>query len=1181
MKKLIVFLIVVALGVLLIGNVSAAGWDNKLTYSKEDMKVELINWFGLGVNYGSAELTSHKSVNEIRNVGVGSDLAVMWYDFNFSKVYKKGLGKVYFTDKRTGEIAEKDYNFAYWGVKIVEDYSWSCSKYSHPNGTIYEDEPCEKSIVGSHEEEAWIDINSSDIPEGNIRIALITAMPVNNHYDAVWTIGGKKVSKHAEFSSWLKDNLVSCWTLDESSGTIIDYGLGQRNNGTLTGGTYGVPSPIASLGTGVFIPAGAANNISFTDHASLSFTSDFTIGVVFNTTSAVSPISKGHAAADEGYFSQISSGKIYWSVDQSDGTPAAILADTPITTGDVVQVLLTYDAGTNVEVYVNGTSDGISTTNIEASALNYASNIWIGVNPSGSSGAMYVYEAFALNYTVNDTDASDIWDSGNIISCGIADVLDVTSLFPASQGNYSTQSLYFTVNVSDSDSLGITNVSLLINGTINQTNATYFTGIYNFSVVMPDGFWNYTFEAYDNDTVIHTSTNGTLNFTVDTVPIINVTSPAANNTNYMTSTVYFNATSTFTIDYWIVNYNGTNHTLSGINTALDVEDGFFRLLLYANNSESGVFGLNDTIYFTVDTIDPSVEVSYPNETITFHQRYTNLTLDWTANDTNRDSCWYDYNGTNYSLTCNDNTTDFNITDVNNRYIVLYANDTLGRLGSDNVSWNYRLFLNDEEYDYFVIEGQSTLFTSSFITNGTGITIGNLSYNDTENIGTIADEGSNNYTVNRSIIVPSVSSSTNVSWFFNITQGIAGYYALASKQQEISPFGMDNCSNNTIHLYNFTIRDETSQGELSGAGNGTESEVDLQLYAFGTSNLIVQYNESWSQENPFQVCINNTLTTENYTIDVLVEYESGNHSIEFYNIQNETINSTNLYQNISLLDLNTSLAQSFKLIAKDSSFLALADGLIEVWRKYVDEGIYRVVEIPKTDGKGETVASLVVNDVIYRFVIKKFGVNVSVFNDVRAVCQNPTIETCSIDFTAFSSGITVPDYQAAEDFNFTLGYNNNSRVITSTFLIPSGTAATVLLNVTAEDALGTSVCSQTITSTSGNLNCSVPSNFGNATVIAKLYRDGSLQAQGQIKLDQNPVDIYGGVLVVLALFVMLSLIGAGMSDNPVFTIIFFMVGVIILFALNLVSSQGFIGATATILFLVVAIVILIIKAANRS
>ena len=145
------------------------------------------------------------------------------------------------------------------------------------------------------------------------------------------------------------------------------------------------------------------------------------------------------------------------------------------------------------------------------------------------------------------------------------------------------------------------------------------------------------------------------------------------------------------------------------------------------------------------------------------------------------------------------------------------------------------------------------------------------------------------------------------------------------------------------------------------------------------------------------------------------------------------------------------------------------------------------------------------------IVTKFGEVLSTFNEVRVVCQTPLITPCEIDLNAFSKSIEIPDYENLEDFNFTIGYNKTTRIITSIFNIPSGSIDTILLNVTGEDALGISVCTDTILSSSGTLTCSVPQAFGNSTITAKLYRNGNFQAQGGIKLDQTPLDIYGVTL----------------------------------------------------------------------
>jgi len=122
----------------------------------------------------------------------------------------------------------------------------------------------------------------------------------------------------------------------------------------------------------------------------------------------------------------------------------------------------------------------------------------------------------------------------------------------------------------------------------------------------------------------------------------------------------------------------------------------------------------------------------------------------------------------------------------------------------------------------------------------------------------------------------------------------------------------------------------------------------------------------------------------------------------------------------------------------------------------------------------------------------------------------------------------------------------------------------------------------LTSSSGTLSCVVPNTIGNATVVAKLYKDSVEVAKGNIKLDQDPKDIYGGdSIMFISLFVLLTIIGASISDNPVYSALFLGLGMILMFSLNLVANTGFIGATATILYLLIAIVLIVIKGSRRN
>jgi len=632
-------------------------------------------------------------------------------------------------------------------------------------------------------------------------------------------------------------------------------------------------------------------------------------------------------------------------------------------------------------------------------------------------------------------------------------------------------------------------------------------------------------------------------------------------------------------------YNGTNtsgYNATPITFPRPLPDGFWNWSAEVCDGADACIN-SSTRTFTVDTQNPAVSSNSSGATITFQKINTVLPVYWTISDTNLDSCWIQwYNGTNSTVTCSNNNITINATNFYNpRNLTIWGNDSVGKENSTFVSWDYHLFYEGETYVAHTTEGVINNFTLGVLTNGSTITIANLSYNNGQNIGVLG--GSNpNYTIYKTVTAPTVAADTNFTFFWNLSFNDGSYYSLDSHQQNVTSIGVDNCSDYSVVLYNFTLADENSKIELNESViNSIGAKVDLTLYALGTSTLFANYSHLYNQTNPFALCLSNSLASgEAYNVNVQVQYFADSYSTELYNIQNETMNSTNLNQNITLYDLLTANAQVFEIIYRDSSYLPVEDALIEIQRKYIDDGVYRVVERPDTDDKGSTVAFLELNDVIYNFIVKKYGVTLDNFQEKVAICQTPSISSCVINLDSVGSDVSTPNYQQGVDFNYTLGYDSASRTISSAFIVPSGNPVWVTLNVTKEDALGTAACTDQLTTTAGTLSCVVPANIGNATVMARLYKSGSVIAQGQIKLDQLPSDIYAGVLVVLSVLVFLTLIGASLSDNPIVTIVSLLFGVIVLTALNLVANNGFIGGTATILWLIIAVILVVIKGGGR-
>lgn len=577
--------------------------------------------------------------------------------------------------------------------------------------------------------------------------------------------------------------------------------------------------------------------------------------------------------------------------------------------------------------------------------------------------------------------------------------------------------------------------------------------------------------------------------------------------------------------------------------------------------------INSTVVFnsTVSTFDSSQSV----------QNVT-LYLDGSTNETNTSGV----NGT-YSF--------IKILSVGTHTwsILAYNNNSISTQSATRTVTLNPVTENSQTYNNQTIEGN----IESFVINITydpsyySNIIGRLVYNGTSYTGTKIVSGSN-IIFNKTITIPSVTSNVNKSFYWNFdlihNSTLTNNFNSTTNNQSVLNFAMDDCTTNKVQIFNFTLKDEDTQTKINETTYNTTIRVSMDVYTLDRVTLLTNYSTLFNQTNPVTICINASLPSNvQYKLDSLIEYQGDDYAHEYYNIQDFTLKNSTVPQAISLYDLLSTRNQPFKITYKDSAFLPVKDALINIQRKYISEGVFKTVEIPKTDANGETIGNLVVNDAIYNFIVSRNGVILGVFNDMRVVCQNPTIYECVINLNSYSSSTPITNFTLANDFNYILSYDNNTRTITATFTVLSGTESLIVLNVTKEDASGTNICTDSVTTNAGTLTCVIPITSTNGTAMVKLYKNGVFMGQGEISLKPTPTQTYGSIVVFLSIFIMITLIGAGMSGSPVMTILFFMVGVILLFALNLASApHGFIYG-ATILFLIVAIILVIIKGGNRQ
>ncbi len=396
----------------------------------------------------------------------------------------------------------------------------------------------------------------------------------------------------------------------------------------------------------------------------------------------------------------------------------------------------------------------------------------------------------------------------------------------------------------------------------------------------------------------------------------------------------------------------------------------------------------------------------------------------------------------------------------------------------------------ESFNSETTEGSTETFELNItLASNLQISTVTLVYNNTNHTGTAFNIAGNNYSLTESIIIPNVEGVINNSFYWHIISSDGSERNSTQHNQTVSSLSLDDCSSNTIKLFNFTIVDEETQINMSN----TTLEVAVNIFSFDESISILNFSTS-NNSNPFQICLNiNVTNNTEYSLNVIAKYEVSDpaHAIEYYNIVNSTLNNETQLQSIILYDLLSTDSTEFQLTFKGSDFVAVEGALINLQRQYIEENIFKTVELPLTDSNGQTVLHMVRNDVLYNIEVIKGGIILGSFRDVIAFCDDFTIGDCKIDLDAFSTEEEVFDYDTELGLIFTPPtFDNDTREIRVDFLIPDGTTKTVNLEVTKNDIFGnTSVCNSSLISSGGTLSCVIPSHVNDATVNIFLFVEG--------------------------------------------------------------------------------------------
>lgn len=277
--------------------------------------------------------------------------------------------------------------------------------------------------------------------------------------------------------------------------------------------------------------------------------------------------------------------------------------------------------------------------------------------------------------------------------------------------------------------------------------------------------------------------------------------------------------------------------------------------------------------------------------------------------------------------------------------------------------------------------------------------------------------------------------------------------------------VDDCT-----LYNQTILTMAGKDEETNAD--VNMTLDITYTHFSTRNQSNIKNTSLELRNKYNysLCTNMNQT---FKVDALMVYgDDSIYSKRMYYLVNYTANSS-VSNIIYLYHINQSLrTEVIFTVYNEVTGARVPNAYIKAQRYYPGEGVYRTVEITKTDETGQTVGKMRLADIFYKFIIeepagtvrevtdvlrllsaaKSFGINygtgyLDTFNKINGVtgytsCTKGT-KTCRVvwaDESNIVRDVTLEVYRK-NGFRSTLIYTN-------TVAATSGTIAYTIVEDTA-------------------------------------------------------------------------------------------------------------------------------------
>ncbi len=201
--------------ILLVGTVSALDFTHTKSYDEETKTATIKSFPLIGRDIADIKLNT-----PLKN-HVSTGYNQIWeYDVDlFDDTYTDAFGIVELIDMNTGENIERELDYKYKTIELVDinDYKESCSTLG--NGT----KVCEDVLIGTHkvEKEVWKDFDTKTLLKGKITIGVFTDVQVGDYVEWIPTLFGKEID---EWATWQDSISFDAASDGAATSTSVTFG---------------------------------------------------------------------------------------------------------------------------------------------------------------------------------------------------------------------------------------------------------------------------------------------------------------------------------------------------------------------------------------------------------------------------------------------------------------------------------------------------------------------------------------------------------------------------------------------------------------------------------------------------------------------------------------------------------------------------------------------------------------------------------------------------------------------------------------------------------------------------------------------------------------------------------------------------------------------------------------------